>query len=612
MNPNINYLLGICLAFSILFSNCGRQQTVEGEAVALSDLPSVYVPIEPDSIIEIRNWLAIGPFEFYPLLTDPVRTFYRNDLKKYGIKEGVIDETSVENLQKRGVGVFLIDALSPQIRLFRYLSGKTNNKSNFYLVARIHSAQTCEAMLVVDGSYSYALWLNGDKQIEMNNKYNVNKAGDRFVRVTLKEGENIVFAKVNRGTNKRSWDLICAITTPQEGERTFRVNCANDFVVNPIVDNALEIYAGPYLSGKVEVLDDHNQIVASSSFENQNTNETPFVVSGLNKLETGFYKAVLTVGSDKIEQMIYKGDYTEFVKNVKTTVSRINNGTLYADDLKAAMDRVDYLNNKPKEDPVSPDETRFVNRNRVFWGYSLSRMFQQNALTQLMTYRNKDSSPDGVFIFHHSGREQQQIPLVMIVPPALDGNSMIEDWYTSNLDQIETDNALADRYGFAVAWLYAGGKHYSSVGTEKEITAVIDRLQSEYDIDSRNVFIMGDCEGGRRALVQLALSPDRYAACFAASPLALSGGADGIPINLLPQMGTIPIFIRHQRDDDTSPVENSRRFYAEAQKLNMQVEYMELAGSHINVAKDWHSCVFEFFNRYLTSQPFSKIEGIGE
>ena len=120
---------------------------------------------------------------------------------------------------------------------------------------------------------------------------------------------------------------------------------------------------------------------------------------------------------------------------------------------------------------------------------------------------------------------------------------MIENWYTSNFDLIETDNALADEYCFAVAWIYVGGRNCSAENTEKEIAAVVDRLLSEGSIDPQNIFIMGDCEGGRRALVQLALTPDRYAACVVLSPITLSGNDDGIPVDLIYQINGYTIVI---------------------------------------------------------------------
>ena len=590
MNRIFRYLLGICLV-SALFS-CSNKQIIPGKIVALSDLPPVNIPAEPDSVIEIKDWLAIGPFEFNSLFTDPAKTFFREDLKRYKIKEGRIDSTAIEKLQRKGVNVFLIDEPSPQIKLFKYIFENVEKKSNFYLISRIHSAETQDVTLVIDGSNSYAIWLNGDKQIEVRSKYNTNKASDRFVNVSLKKGENTLFAKVNRGSNKRSWDLICTIAPRQEAERIFRVNYAGDFVVNPIVDNSLEVYAGSYQSGRVEIRNDKDQIIVAGSFDRQNTNDHPFVISDLGKLEEGFYKATLTVDTDRLEEMIYKGDYQKFAKKIKTDVNQINNRSLYAEDLKAALQRVDFLNDQPG-DPKSPSETRFLNRNRVFWGYSLYNMLHKNALTQLMTYKNQEDD-SGVFIFHKGGELKNNIPLVIIVPSALQGNSMIEDWYTSNLDQIETDNALADEHGFAVAWIYAGGRNYSENKTEKEIAAVINRLHSDYNIDDRKIFIMGDCEGGRRALVQLASSPDRYAACAVEAPIT----SEGI-IDLLPKMVNVPIMIRHGVDDYTSPIESSRIFYAEAKKLNMPVEYFETGGGHVSLSKDNHRFVFEFFGRHI-------------
>ncbi len=586
----MRYLLFLCLLVTL--GGCTKQDDV---TVQLSDLPAVAIPSQIDAVIEIKRWLAIGPFSFNPLFVDPVKSFERKDLRRYGIKEGLIDAQGIEKVQKQGLSVFLINEPSPQIKLFDYVYFRPEKKSNFYLVSRIFLEKEQDAALIIDGSYSYAAWLNGEKLVEVRGKHNVNKTGDRFVNITLKEGENLLFVKVNRGSNRISWDVVCAVTSRSESERIFRVNYAGDFVLNPIVNKSLEIYAGPYLNGIVDITDEKGQSVAGCSFQNQNTNTRSVVVSGLSGLNDGFYTATLILGDEKLRQVIYKGDYSKYVKTTTKRIAEQASNSLYMEDLKAACQRVDYLNNQPG-DPHSLSETRFLNRNRVFWGYSLLRMLQKNATTQWMTYENREGV-QGVFIFHKDSKLSHNIPLVIIVPPALQGSTLIEDWYTSNLDQIETDKTLADEYGLAVVWLYAGGRNYSSIETEKEITDVISRLQSEYDIE--RIFITGDCEGGRRALVQLALSPGRYAACVASSPLTLIGGDDGVPVNLISQMGPVPILIRHGRDDAASSVENSRRFYAEAQKLNRPVVYEEVEGGHLSFSKDGHRFVFAFFSQLV-------------
>ena len=590
MNNLFKALLGICLIPALF--HCSDKQSKK--TVMLSDLPTVEISAELNSMVEIKNWLAIGPFEFQPLLTDPLRTFSRKDLKRYGIMEGSIDENGIKKLQKRGINVFLIEEESSMIRLFKYVFKKIVKKSNFYLVAKIHSEYDNDVTLITDGSYSYSIWLNGNKLIEETGKLNTNKVGDKFVNVSLKEGENILFAKVNRGTNLRSWNLICAISPRGEAEKAFKANYSSDFVINPLIKNSIEIYAGQHTNGRVEILDNSGQIVAETSFENQNTNDKILSVSNLKKLEEGFYKAVLKVGAENLEQMFYKGDYNKFVKKIKLNVDEIQTNSAYSKDLKAAFQRVKYMNEKPG-DPNSPSETRFINRNKVFWGYALHKMLQKDAKTQLMTYESNEENY-GIFIFHNANKQQQNTPLVIIVPSALQGNSMIEDWYTSNLDQIETDNSFADELGFAVAWIYAGGWKYSAENTQKEIDEIINRLSKEYNIDSKKIFIMGDCEGGRRALLQLAATPETYAACALSAPLTLYG-IDGAPINLLSSIGNTPIYIKHGTDDETSPVENSRRFYDEARKLNMPVEFNEVLGSHASVSKGFHKDMFDFFSQ---------------
>ena len=187
-----------------------------------------------------------------------------------------------------------------------------------------------------------------------------------------------------------------------------------------------------------------------------------------------------------------------------------------------------------------------------------------------------------------------------------------------HLVEIEPYNALAAQYGFALAWIYAGGKNYSSNKTEKEITAIINRLKTEYDIDSRNIFISGECEGGRRALVQLARTPEKYAACAAITPVTMTGGFDGIPINLIPKMGKVPVLIKCGNNDRPVYVEHSRRFVSESRKYDLPVVYIETEESHDYINGDHKRIVFEFFYKiaygdihevvvYMTDVPVQKI-----
>ena len=576
------------VCFASLFWGCSKRK--------FSYWPQIDVSVALDSIIEIKKWFALGPFEFDPQTIDPDMSFLINDMKQYRIAEGTIDNAAVRKLLSHGVSGFNIDENTPKIRMFNYISDSIENKSNVYLVASLYSDSYKEVTLMTDGSNSYSAWLNGKKLVEEREKYQTNKMSEKFINVLLKEGDNILFVKVNRGHNMNSWDFICAVSSRREAEQIFRINYRGDFVLNPIVNDSLEVYTGPYHSGEIRICDENGHVVANGSFDNQDTNNEPFIISALQGLKEGFYKTFLIIGGETMEEIIYRGDFNNYVKHII-----INDSSPNIDDLKAAKRLTDFLNDRDPN-PVSKSEIRYTNRLKVFWGYAFHRMYNNaDTPTLLLTY-DDGSGNSGEFIFHYGNNRQPNTPLMIVVPYALEFDSLYQDWYIRNLDPIETYNALADQYGFALAYIYAGGKNYTAAKTEKEITAVINRLAIKYDIDKSNIFIYGECEGGRRALVQLSLTPEKYAACAVIAPLTIFGGADGVPINLIPLMGNTPVIIKHGIYDEVASVENSRKFVAEAQKLGLPVNYIETNDSHLQINKEHNKIIFELLSKIVQKE----------
>ena len=589
MNNKKKYFFAfVCIP--LLLCSCGKQNML-----------TVNIPSELDAVIEIKRWLAIGPFEYDSLQMNIFDSFYTEDLKQFGIEEGSINGEGIEKMQQQGVGVSIIDQRSVKVRLFDYIGDNKDNLSNYYLITKINASKTQDVALIIDGSHTYAGWLNGEKLLEIDKQYSTIKVGDRFIKVSLRKGENTLFFKVNKGTNKESWDLCCAIAPLREAERIFRANYTSDFVTQPIVNDSVAIYAGTYKNGKVEITDLNNQTVAVGLFNNQDTNENPFLVSGLHTLQDGFYKTILTLDGERMEQTIYKGDYDEFLAQATNDIEKITENSLNLDEMKSTVYLINFLKNR-SWNPESPSSSRYYRRNFVFWGYSLYRMLHHaSSPTQLMVYKNENGD-SREFIFHVGNGQMQNIPLIIVMPYEMITESLLEDWYISNVDLIEGDHALADEYGFAIAFIYVEGKHYTVEKAEKEITAVIDRITSKYDIDRDHIFIFGECVGGRRALAQLSRSSQKYAACAVSSPITLVGDIDEIPINLIPLMGNTPIMIQHGINDEVVPVEHSRRFVAESKKYNLSIAYTENDDSHVYVDKSYRRFAFEFFREIAKKQ----------
>ena len=67
-------------------------------------------------------------------------------------------------------------------------------------------------------------------------------------------------------------DFISVVAPRREAEKIYLSNYIGDIVVNPIINDSLEIYAGPYTGGIIELSDiNDGQIVVRDSLSNHNT-----------------------------------------------------------------------------------------------------------------------------------------------------------------------------------------------------------------------------------------------------------------------------------------------------------------------------------------------------
>jgi len=82
------------------------------------------------------------------------------------------------------------------------------------------------------------------------------------------------------------------------------------------------------------------------------------------------------------------------------------------------------------------------------------------------------------------------------------------------------------------------------------LTALLDEVVSNYQIDSKRVYLTGDSMGGRGALYLAYRYPDRFAAVAAMSPLS--------PITAwAKQLRSVPLWIIHGSKDTAAPVKDS-------------------------------------------------------
>jgi len=541
-------------------------------------VPVLSIPQNLEKPLEIKQWLASE------------KPFSDTKLSVLGVKDGLTNN------------LFLINGSTPFVRLFDYLDPHANVErfNNFYLYSAIDCGKTTNATLVFDGSCNYKLWLNGELLEERIGKHNINKVGDRYVNVVLKKGINMLQIKINRGENLKSWDFVCEIAPTNLAKNIFRSNYQGDFVVNPIAKDSLTVYTGPYDGAQIRIIDNYGSVVMLDSVSSLKG----YTVSLPANMSDGFYVCFLDLGPESIAEDIYKGDYPAYIGSLHARI--LSSGLADNGDIKAGMARTMFLSDETVGDE-SVDESRRLDRNRVFWGRSLASMvagmsgnngMNRNSGTYLLSYPSDKEGEFFHFVAHVGDTldQKKKIPVVFVVPYDLKGGFMPEDWYLGNLDQIVNDNNLADKYGFALVWLYSRGKDYSPTSASEDLHLALERMRSLYDIDTTRMFIMGDCEGGRRAMALVRDNPGLFRGIATTSPLTLLGNGDLAPIDFAGNLADIPIIIQHGKFDEVADIANSLEFIEVANKLGFYPKLMVIDNSHITFNRDYRNYAFEFFD----------------
>ena len=178
-----NMILKIVIVlFAILATSCRKNSTL-------------IIKKGFNGILTIKEWKVIGAFEFDTLKQKANKTFQNKDLESFWINEENFEESDFDKFNGSKLKPFVVECPNSPVRLFDHFDKKTiNNKSNCYLFTTIYCECDQEVVFMFDGSRNYKVWINKVQVLEVLNKENTIKNGDRFFRIKLHKGNNTVFA----------------------------------------------------------------------------------------------------------------------------------------------------------------------------------------------------------------------------------------------------------------------------------------------------------------------------------------------------------------------------------------------------------------------------------
>ena len=146
--------------------------------------------------------------------------------------------------------------------------------------------------------------------------------------------------------------------------------------------------------------------------------------------------------------------------------------------------------------------------------------------------------------------------------------------------------ALQD-WGAVVVSPDAPDRRWANETSERGVIALLDDVMEKYAIDRERILVTGFSMGGRGTWYMASRHPDLFTAAI---PMAARSDRDDAE-----QVGDMPVFIIHARDDEVVPFEPAEQLAQEMDERGQTVSFMPLEGvghfqmgaAPLRVAGEW-------------------------
>lgn len=611
---------------------------IAGIWLAFAGLPaSAQVPViqaafpKATTEIAIEHWRFVGPFRFdqkeieIPDAEKLPVGLNRDYLAHLGLKETVADAPTFASAKEPQPGIKLderfrnelISATSKTKILDLGIGSNTPTYAIAYLAVVIESAREQEIAIAAGADDNMKIWLNrelilGDPVVTHRfiKKFR-NLAGAR-----LNKGSNFLLVKVGNLTG--DWRVMVTLFPHDRALQLAGENAISSILTESVlaVGQPL-VLRGDLLPEaahfQLDIADSHHRVVDSAGLSTRR--QSTRALDQLQRDELYFCR--VSVAGHVIEKPFYYGNPDAGLARLSEKAARFKGGRefVYA-DLQAQLGRLQHI--------LKPE-----NRSSDFWDQKVAASFAEvesnlAALadsveaflhapgTHLRGYR---SSVDGqvlnywVHVPPKAEETGKPIPLVIVLPwTALTNLPFLESYQMAAFEETERYRTLGDEYGFAVVQVWGRGSYLGGTAIWRaDVFEALDAVRQDYAIDLERIYLVGDCEGGRQALLLGERYPDRFAAIAVEGPITIVRNNPApfalwaqyaSPVTGVANLVDIPVLINHEENDDAPPFQFSETFASEARRAGVDITLVRSEGGFHGFSQDptgVKRSLFEFF-----------------
>ena len=606
---------------STLTLTLNAQQPTGDTPLAVTSISTLQTPsTSKDAEVFIDSWFFLGPFADGNGVSAPVSNMHVGGLDydylaAAGHPEAQFDSDALAAVCKSGEGCMKHAASGPIINLLKLFPARPHTV--LYAVAILDSATDGYVGLQYDVSFGTKIWVNG----QLIDEY---KASTRhpvsmyvhFVPIRVKKGSNLLLLKTDQGALGplfEPWSLAASLM-PLERMWDYTASTQDGFLLAnrllkpgdgihiPLLDAPMKLDRSAPTS--VSVMKPDGNTVSKIAIAKD---DSGFIT--IPKLDPGYYKVRLDVGSHRIDDAFYIGDTNTF-----------------HDQLKAVQDKA----------PADSDE--FLQRGAILKRFEILTSQQYSNPTDanwqkklMLAIEDGESSiakpanpswfalPGQHFRGFVSSADQSQQNYLLDIPENLAGNiglvivapyavskqrPFLESSFISYSAVMEQIKQAANESKLAVAII--GGREPSgeSPADEADALDILKDIESHYPIDPKRIYVYGVCEGGRNALLLAEHHPGIFAAVGAWGPtLAAARDEYYDPVLQAKQITNTPLVLFKGDLDNELPNSALQAFGRILKSLGNQQVTIQIVPNAMHDPMRMESVIFPLLARFTNDRP---------
>ena len=457
-----------------------------------------------------------------------------------------------------------------------------------YGAIAVESPDDRRIALALGSDDTMKLWCNNEPVVaERNTNFHGVKKYGLFASVELKKGRNLVVAKVAHKSG--GWGLSARLlpldSAVEKAKHYGLLLPLHDRILAPddLFSIDLDLY-GQDFPGTLDMVDENDSVVHSDKFRYQRTTTQPTTMP-VPVLPKGLYTARLTFPMDTLETPVYFGDPFELRSAFRSRQGALGSiPESHGLNLEAMLFRYEHL--------LAHVHADLEGRIHSAWQAKTIHLIGEIETTLraleagLDPFRERRGRHLRAFVSEIDGQVQHYmvyvpknakapLPLVMFMPHQVATlRPFLKSIYVAFLREIIPVEGSANKHGFGVVWVNGRGHSYGAAMGMTDVFEVLNDLKRDYAIDPDRLYLTGQSEGARFALLMAARFPSLFAAAGGISPIfgKNSNSQRRSPKTIGRSLRNTPVYILHGRYDKSLPLQVIIDFTDELRRQGVDVE----------------------------------------